>query len=45
MASGLGPGSGGVVGWYVCVSCEYGLFVYMVGLGICILCCADTCTS
>ena len=34
----LGTGSGRV-GWcYVCVSCDPGLFVYMAGQGICILC-------
>ena len=31
------------MGWYyVCVSCESGLAVYMAGPGICILCLADT---
>ena len=35
---GLGPGYG-MVGWfYVCVRCESGLFVYMAGPGICIVC-------
>ena len=36
-------GSGGV-GWcYECVSCESGFFVYLAGLGNCILCLADNC--
>ena len=38
MGRGLGPGSGGVGWFYVCVSCEYGFFVLMAGPGICILC-------
>ena len=38
MGRGLGTLSGRV-GWcYVCVSCESGLFVQMVGTGICVLC-------
>ena len=41
----LGPGSGGVVWCYVCVSCNSGIFVYMAGPGICILCLAETCAS
>ena len=45
MGRGLGPGSGWV-GWcYVCVKCESGLFVYVEGTGICVLCLADTCAS
>ena len=36
MGGGLGQGLGG---WcYVCVCCESGLFVWMAGPGICILC-------
>ena len=34
----LGPGSGRVMLCYVCVCCESGLFVWMAGPGICILC-------
>ena len=30
---------------YVCVCCESGFFVEMEGLGICVLCSADTCAS
>ena len=34
------------LGWcYVCVRCESGFSVYMAGLGICVLCLADTCAS
>ena len=35
---GLGTGSERMEWCYVCVSCESGLFVYMAGPGICILC-------
>ena len=36
---GLGPGNEGWVGWcYVCVCCESGLFVFMAGPCICIIC-------
>ena len=35
----LGGLDQGLEGWcYVCVSCEFGFFVYMSGPGICILC-------
>ena len=38
MSGWPGPGSGRV-GWsYVCVCCESGFFVLIVGPGICILC-------
>ena len=42
---GLGPASGRV-GWcYVCVRCEFGIFVRMTGPGNCVLCLADACAS
>ena len=45
MGRGIEPGSGGV-GWcYVGVWCDSGFSVYMAGLGICVLCLADTCAS
>ena len=45
MGRGPVPGSGGV-GWcYVCVRCESGLYVYISGPRICVLCLADTCAS
>ena len=34
----LGPGSGRVGCYYLCVCCKSGLSVYMTGPGICILC-------
>ena len=34
----LGPGSGIVACYYVCVCCESGFFVLLAGPGICILC-------
>ena len=42
---GSGPGSDGVEGCYVCVRYESGLYVYMAGPGIRVLCLADTCAS
>ena len=45
MGKGLGPGSGGVGWYYVCVRCELGFSVYMAGPSICVLCLADTCAS
>ena len=36
----LGPRSGRVEWYYVCVCCESGFFVAMAGLGICVLCSA-----
>ena len=43
MDRGLGPWSGGVWWCYVCVRCESGFYVWMVGPGIFVLCLADTC--
>ena len=42
---GLGPGSGGVGWFYVCVRFEFELSVLMAGTCICVLCLADTWAS
>ena len=45
MVRGFGTGSGGVAWCYICVRCESGIFVWMAGPGICVLCLVDPCAS